>query len=225
MAAGKGVKLYGMWASPAVRRVEWALKRKGIKYEYIEEDLSNKSSELLHYNPITKQVPVLVHDGRPVMESLVILEYIDEVWKGNPILPKGPYERAEAQFWASFSEDKCRDAVRKVYFAEEEDTKMKAIEHLMEIIRVIDQELKGKRFFGGEAIGYLDLVFGWMAFWLGIAEEVASFKVVDSKKFPSFTSWVNNFINDPLIRGDLPPRDKTLEFFRNFRKLHLASCK
>lgn len=102
---------------------------------------------------------------------------------------------------------------------------MKAIEHLMEIIRVIDQELKGKKFFGGESIGYLDLVFGWMAFWLGIAEEVASFKVVDSKKFPNFTSWINNFINDPLIRGNLPPRDKTLEFFRNFRKLHLASCK
>lgn len=119
MAAGKGVKLYGMWASPAVRRVEWALKKKGIKYEYIEEDLSNKSFELLQYNPITKQVPVLVHDGKPVMESLVILEYIDEVWKGNPILPKDAYERAKAQFWASFSEDKviCFRIIDYFYFS------------------------------------------------------------------------------------------------------------
>ncbi|KAJ0979122.1 hypothetical protein J5N97_014596 [Dioscorea zingiberensis] len=225
MATGKGVTLYGMWASPAVRRVEWALKKKGINYEYIEEDLSNKSPALLQFNPITKQVPVFVHDGKPVIESLVIIEYIDEVWKNNPILPKDPYERARAQFWAAFSEVQCREAVRKVYFAEEEEAKEKAMEHLEEMIRAIDQELKGKKFFAGDSIGYLDMVFGWMAFWLDIAEEVASFKVVNSKKFPSFTSWIHSFLHDPLIKENLPPREKTLEFFRDFRKLHLPSSK
>lgn len=101
MAEENKVSLYGMWASPFVKRVVFALKLKGIPYEYVEEDLRNKSSLLLKLNPVLQQVPVLVHGRKPIAESLVILEYIDEIWKTGPqLLPQDPYKRSQARFWA-----------------------------------------------------------------------------------------------------------------------------
>ncbi|KAE8664121.1 putative glutathione S-transferase [Hibiscus syriacus] len=91
---GEEVELLAIWFSPYVQRVVWALKMKGIDYEWVELIFrypKNRNPSLLKHNPVTKRVPVLVHRRRPVVEWLVIVEYVDETWRNNPVLPSDPY--------------------------------------------------------------------------------------------------------------------------------------
>lgn len=97
------VILLGTCASPYSKRIELALNLKSIPYQLVEEDLQNKSQTLLRYNPVHKKIPVLVHNGKPISESLFIIEYIDETWRNGPhLLPQDPYKRAKVRFWASY---------------------------------------------------------------------------------------------------------------------------
>ncbi|RVW78693.1 Glutathione transferase GST 23 [Vitis vinifera] len=187
------VKLLGIWVSPFVKRVEWALKFKGIEYEYVEEDLTNKSSLLLTSNPVHQKVPVLLHNGNPIVESLVIIEYIDENWKQNPILPQDPHERAKARFWANFIEQKITEATRTALVTEGEQQE-KVVKELKEAMEVLEGEAAAKLndktlFFGGKnGLGYVDIVLGWICNWVEVIEEVGGFKVLDPQSNHTFTN-------------------------------------
>ncbi|PON98675.1 S-crystallin [Trema orientale] len=221
--ANQEVKLLGFWVSPFVRRVEWALKLKGIEYEYIEEDIFNKSPLLLKLNPVHQKVPVLVFDHHKVIaESYVILEFIDDTWTQNPLLPQDPYQRAKARFWAKFAEEKVFEAAWNALCSSGKDKKM-ALKLTIEAMERIEGESKGiENFFGGENIGYLDIAMGWMAHWLPVWEEVGSMQILDPNKFPATVAWINRFISHPMIKHNLPPRDKMITYFRK-RSQELSS--
>ncbi|KAK4342826.1 hypothetical protein RND71_038642 [Anisodus tanguticus] len=206
------VKLLGLWYSPFSHRVEWALKIKGVEYEFIEENLQNKSPLLLESNPIHKKIPVLIHNGKPICESMVIVEYIDETFDGPSILPTDPYDRAIARFWAKFLEDKV-PAVGKTFFVKGED-QVKGKEEALEVLKILDNELKDKKFFVGDKFGFADIAANFVGLWLGVFEEASGVVLVTREKFPNFCAWRDEYINCSEIKEHLPSRDDLLAHFK-----------
>ncbi|CAN6357453.1 unnamed protein product, partial [Urochloa humidicola] len=206
---GEKVKLFGFWASPYVFRVIWAPRSKGVEYDYIEEDLENKGALLLEYNPVHKKVPVLVYRGKPIAESEVILEFIDEAWKdhGHRILPEDPYERAMARFWARFLQDKLSPPIWK-WFTTQGQEQVDAHEAAVEQLLVLENELDGKRFFAGEKIGFVDLSFGPLSYVIPLYEEITGVKMITEEKVPSLSAWMGNFLSSSVVKDHLPPLDK-----------------
>ncbi|KAM3302122.1 hypothetical protein P3S67_016624 [Capsicum chacoense] len=139
--ANDEVILLDFWPSMFGMRLRVALVEKEVKYEYKEEDLWNKSPLLLQMNPVHKKVPVLIHNGKSICESLIGVEYIDEVWKDKaPLLPCDPYERAQARFWADYIDKKMYGLGKKIWLTKGE--KQEAIKKdFIECLKVLEGAL------------------------------------------------------------------------------------
>ncbi|KAH7529092.1 hypothetical protein FEM48_Zijuj05G0147400 [Ziziphus jujuba var. spinosa] len=62
------VTLHGVWASPFSKRLEIGLKLKAVAFKYVQEDLMDKSLSLLEYPVVYKNVLLLVHNGKPILQ-------------------------------------------------------------------------------------------------------------------------------------------------------------
>lgn len=108
------LKLYHAHHSTCSQKVRIALAEKGLSFESVLVDLANKAHldpEYLKLNP-NGVVPTLVHDGTPVTDSSVIVEYLDEVFPDHGLLPKDPAARARVRAWMRFLEEVPTYAVR-----------------------------------------------------------------------------------------------------------------
>ncbi|GKZ99936.1 hypothetical protein AnigIFM60653_006995 [Aspergillus niger] len=96
------LKLYGSCFCPFVQRVWVALEIKGIPYQYIEVDPYKKPQSLLDVNP-RGLVPALRHGDWGSYESSVLLEYLEDLNVGTPLLPPGDAKlRAHCRLWTDF---------------------------------------------------------------------------------------------------------------------------
>ncbi|MDH3240122.1 MAG: glutathione S-transferase family protein [Alphaproteobacteria bacterium] len=105
--------LYHGLASTCSKKVRLALFEKGLDFESRLLNLQafeQHSPEYLAVNP-NGVVPTLVHDGRAVVESTLIIEYIDEVWPDPPLKPADPYDRACMRLWTKWSDEHAYKAV------------------------------------------------------------------------------------------------------------------
>lgn len=111
------IKVLGTPASPFANRVSIALNVKSVDYEFVQEDMSNKSELLLKSNPVYKKIPVLILGENIICESLVIVQYIDETWTNGPsVLPSNPLDRAITRFWVAYIDCKVLLSTQTTFF-------------------------------------------------------------------------------------------------------------
>src|SRR5262245_16685531 len=83
------MKLYGYFRSSAAFRVRIALNLKKLEYETAPIHLRRNDQSSADYLAVNPQglVPVLVDGGQTLIQSLAIVEYLDETYPEPPLLP------------------------------------------------------------------------------------------------------------------------------------------
>jgi glutathione S-transferase len=108
------LELYHDWDAFCCIKVRFCLAEKGVAWLGHHVDLQRMEQlkpDYLALNP-KGLVPLVVHDGRTIVESSVINEYIDECFDGPRLSPVEPYERAQMRVWIRFEEDVLHPSVR-----------------------------------------------------------------------------------------------------------------
>lgn len=95
------LELYTHPMSPCAQKVRIVLAEKGLDWTAHHVELSQKANlrpEYLKLNPLGV-VPTLVHDGRPVIESNIICEYLEDAFPEPRLRPQNPYIVSKMRFW------------------------------------------------------------------------------------------------------------------------------
>ncbi|XP_073107716.1 glutathione S-transferase U25 [Elaeis guineensis] len=211
------VVLLDFWTSPYALRVRIALAEKGVAYQHKEENLWDKSPLLLNSNPVHKKIPVLIHNGKPVCESLIILQYIDEVWSDRcPLLPKDPQQRANVRFWADFFEKKI-DASGSLTWRVKGEAQVAAKNEFITQLKLLEDELAENPFFGGETFGYMDVVFVSFASWFYAYEKSANFSI--EEECPRLTAWKKRCVERESVSKNIPEPEKIYEYLCSIKRI------
>lgn len=144
-------------SSPFVQRVWIALEQKKLPYQYIEIDPYAKPKVLLDINP-RGLIPALKHGDWGMYESSVLMEYLEDLQQGVPLLPSDPKARAHSRLW---SDHINRHIVPAFYHYLQEQDMQKVSEHASafqeQILKLVEAAHPEGPFFLGKDISFVDV--------------------------------------------------------------------
>ena len=109
------LKLCGFHLSNYHNKVRIALLEKGVPFEEDASCTPSQKDDFLARSPMGK-VPFLeLGDGRRLVESEVIAEYLEDAYPGKPLLPKDPFERAKVRELLTVMELHLELPARRLY--------------------------------------------------------------------------------------------------------------
>lgn len=101
------LELYHSNWSICAQKVRLVIAEKGLEVVEHHIDLRAREQQTPRYLKLNPNgyVPTLVHDGRPVIESALICEYLDEVFPEPALSPADPVDRAYMRTWTRRPDD------------------------------------------------------------------------------------------------------------------------
>ncbi|XP_020596013.1 probable glutathione S-transferase GSTU6, partial [Phalaenopsis equestris] len=82
---------------------------------------------------------------------------------------------------------------------------------------------KGKPFFGGDDIGFIDIALGCFLPWIRALQKLDGIQILSDNTFPNLSTWAQNFSAHDAAKVVLPDNDKMPEVIRTFRALFSAA--
>jgi glutathione S-transferase len=180
--------LYDAARCPYCARVRIVLAEKGVEYEQVEIDLSDRPAWIYEKNS-SGRVPVVEEGAWLLPESAVIMEFLEERYPEPALLPADPAERGLARLWIFRHDDFTRP-----YYAlrRGEDGAAEALDD--ELAR-LDAAVRGG-WLAGSSYGLADIAY---VPWVLRARDMLG---VSLDAFPGVREWLERLLERPAVAAE-----------------------
>jgi glutathione S-transferase len=196
-------KLISFPLCPYVQRAAIALAEKGVPFERIDIDLSNKPDWFLKLSPLGK-VPVLVvtrEDGseQVLFESQVIAEYLDETIEPK-LHPADPLERARHRTWIEFASATLADVYG--FYTGDRDAYREKLKALDAKFRRLEEVLGDGPYFAGSGFSLVDAAFAPVFRYFDVFDGIVEHGLLAGR--PKLRAWREALAQRPSVAGAAP---------------------
>jgi glutathione S-transferase len=202
--------------SPYAWKVWLALEHKGIPYDFrlVSFDRGDtKTPTFKAVNPRAK-VPTIVDDGFALRESAVIVEYLEERYPQNPLLPKDAKMRATARRIALEADSYLSPAMTNLfgltlYREGPADPAAIAEAHrvILEELSLLEAEIDGEYLAGMLSLADFT-VFPHARMLKRIDERQPGNGIADDRLPPKLRAWMKRMEALPYYEKTMPPHWK-----------------
>ncbi len=189
---------------PYVQRAAIALAEKDVPFLRRDIDLADKPDWFLRLSPLGK-TPVLLAGDRPIFESAVIVEYLEETTP--PALhPADPLERARHRGWIELASAVLND-IAGLYSARDPATHAEKRANLARKFDRLEAELGPGPYFDGDRFSLVDCAFGPVFRYFDVFEALGEPGFFED--CPKLRAWRAALAVRPSVRGAVGPDYET----------------
>jgi glutathione S-transferase len=178
--------LYDAARCPYCARVRIVLAEKGVEYEPVEIDLTDRPAWIYEKNS-TGRVPVVEEDAWLLPESAVIMEYLEERYPEPALLPADPADRGLARLWIFRHGD-----FTAPYYALRRGEDGAAAAFDAQLAK-LEAALAEREWLGGREYGLADVAY---VPWVLRAREQLK---VSLDAFPAVAGWLERLLQRPAV--------------------------
>jgi len=194
--------LYDHPDCPYGMKVRIVLAEKDMDCEVVTVDLQSgqhRQSEFLKLNPFGR-VPVLVDEDCVIYDSTIINEYLDDEYPEPALRPSASDERARVRLLEDYADTAftlpamaLQSELAKAAGARDEARVKAARDVVVRSLEMLNRELEGREYLGGEAFSLADVAFAPMALQLD------KLGLHLDSTFKNVKAWVQRLASRPSI--------------------------
>lgn len=203
----KQIELLSYDFCPFIQPIAITLLEKGVPFKmtYLEQD--NKPDWFEELVP-SGQTPALYVDGKVLLESSIINEYLDEVTPDS-LHPEDCHLKAENRVWIEYSY-KLLDTLYDVKVAETKQALSQAKETLIEQLHKLELQVKQNRYFNGDSFSLVDTAYAPVFRTINLFDNSYGTDILAQTS--GLKNWVDNLMNrESVINSVLDNYDQIMK--------------